>query len=259
MIVPGKTSDTGGYTIVYKRCLARIGRFGKHATRTWWHTREISMAHVVLIEPEAFLRSLVRPHVGALGEGIDVVSSVEEAQARAHNAAPLVVLARGCGDARYAAELACAFDLYAASDPARLILLETGAVPVGKAAAAYVHEIDRTLAGIQFTPPAQAGDARFGLVEEFPCDTYQPLARVGELPCGLVYLVRNRVSGLKELLVQTADDHPAASAVAHAIYRNFRERARPVDMLRHELARHHSFISSSSLPFDLARQADLAA
>jgi len=220
------------------------------------------MAHVVLIEPEACLRSLVRPHVGALGEGIEVVATVEEAQSRTRNASGLLVLARGRGDPRYAAELACGFDVYAAQDPVRLIVLETGAgpAPAGRAARAYLHEIDRTVAGVQFAPPPEPAEARLGLADEFPRDTYHALSRVGELPCGRVYLVRNRVSGLKELLVQTADDHPAAGAVAEALYRNFGSRARPwVDMLRHELARHHSFISSSSLPFDLAQQAGLAA
>jgi len=217
------------------------------------------MAHVVLIEPEAFLRALVRPHVVALGEDLDVVASIEEAQARACNAPGLMVLARGRGDPGYAAELACAFDVYAANDPTRLIVLETGAPPAGKGASAYVHEIDRTLAGTQFAPPAEPASCRLDLAAGFPCDAYQALSRVGELACGPVYLVRNRVSGVKELLVQTADDHPAASGVAHALYRNLRERAHPVDILRHEIARHHSFISSSSLPFDLARQADLAA
>jgi hypothetical protein len=220
------------------------------------------MAHVVLIEPEGFLRSLVRPHVGALGEGIEVVASIEEAQERARHAAGAVVLARGRGDAGYAAELACAFDVYAANDPTRLIVLEPGAgpVPAGKAASTYLHEIDRTVAGTQFSVPGGPADTALGLAQDFPCDTYQALSRVGELPCGLVFLVRNRVSGMKELLVQTADDHPAASRVAEALYRNFRERSRPwARMLRHELARYHSFISSSSLPFDLARQAGLAA
>jgi len=219
------------------------------------------MAHVVLIEPDAFLRSLVRPHLGALGEDMEVVASIEEAQARARHCAGLVVLARGRGDAGYAAELACAFDVYAANDPVRLIVLDAGAgaMPAGKAVGAYLLEIDRTLAGTQFSSPAEQADAHGGLADDFPRDTYQVLARVGELPCGLVFLVRNRVSALKELLVQTADDHPAASGVAHALYRNFRGRAGASDMLRHEVSRHHSFISSSSLPFDLARQADLAA
>jgi hypothetical protein len=220
------------------------------------------MAHVVLIEPERVLRSAVRVHVGALGEGIEVVDSIEEAQLRASRVERLLVLARGRGDARYGAELACAFDVYAADDPARLIVLEPGAgpVPAGKALATYLHEIDRTLAGTQFTTPVDTADPLLGLADDFPRDTYQALSRVGELPCGLVFLVRNRVSGLKELLVQTADDHPAASAVAEALYRSFRERARPwAQMLRHEVARYHSFICSGSLPFDLAQQAGLAA
>lgn len=218
------------------------------------------MPHVVLIEPEAFLRGLLRPHLGGLGEEVEVVATVEEAQARARNCAGLVVLARGRGDAGLAAELACAFDVYAASEPTRLIVLDAGgAVPAGKAVGAYLLEVDRTLAGTQRPTPREKADAHAGLAEDFPADAYQVLARVGELPCGLVFLVRNRVSGLKELLVQTADDDPASSAVAHALYRNFSARARPTDMLRHEVARHHSFISSSSLPFDLARQAGLAA
>ena len=220
------------------------------------------MAHVVLIEPEAGLRNLVRPHLGALGQGIEVVATVEEAQSRTRHASGLLVLARGRADPRYAAELACAFDVYADDDPTRLIVLEmgAGALPAGGAPAAYLHEIDRTLEGTDFAPPPEEAETQLGLADQFPRGTYQALSRVGELPCGLVYLVRNRVSGLKELLVQTDDGHPAASAVAEALYRNFATRARPwIDTLRHQLARHHSFISSGSLPFDLAQQAGLAA
>ncbi|HZZ92937.1 MAG TPA: hypothetical protein VFE23_10255 [Usitatibacter sp.] len=221
------------------------------------------MPHVVLIEPEGLLRSLVRPHLGAMGEGLHVVGTLEEAQALPRFREGLLVLARGRSDARYAAELACAFDLHAADEPVRLVVLETGAAafPEGNVAWTYLHEIDRTLACTHFTPGGAEGvDPRLGLAEDFPHDTYRPLARVGELACGAVYLVRNRVSGFKELLVQTCDDQIASGAVAQALYRNFRSRARPwIDMLRHEVTRHHSFISSSSLPFDLARQVDLAA
>jgi len=218
------------------------------------------MPHVVLIEPEAFLRSLLRSHLGALGEAVEVVATVDEAQAHARNCAGLVVLARGRGDAGLAAELACAFDVYAANAPTRLIVLDAGAaLPSGKGVGAYLLEVDRTLAGTQLPAPSGKPEAHAGLADDFPRDAYQVLARVGELPCGLVFLVRNRVSGLKELLVQTADDDAGSSGVAHALYRNFRARARATEMLRHEVARHHSFISSSSLPFDLARQAGLAA
>jgi hypothetical protein len=223
---------------------------------------ENSLAQVVLIEPEAALRNRVRPHLGGMGEAVDVVATIEEAQARAGFTERLLVLARGRGDPRYAAELACAFDIYAARNPARLSVIEVGRgdLPEGKGATSYLHELDRTLACTQFVAPGGAADASLGLAEDFPHDTYRALARVGELACGMVYLVRNRVSGLKELLVQTRDDDLAAGAVAAAIYRNLRLRAGScVDMLRHEITRHHSFISSTSLPHDLARQAELAA
>lgn len=219
--------------------------------------------HIVLIEPEASLRSLLRPHLGAMGEGICIAGSIEEAQSRAVFGSRALVVARGHGDARFAAELACAFDVGAGSDAARLIVLEAGGgpLPAGRAASAYLHEIDRTVACTQFSPPMpEAHDARLELAPDFPCDMYRALARVGEVACGHVYLVRNRVSGVKELLVQTRDDHPAAAQVAQALYRNFGERGRPwVDVLRHEVTPHHSFISSVTLPFDLARHAELAA
>ena len=219
--------------------------------------------HIVLIEPEGLLRNLLRPHLGAMGEGLAVVGSIEEAQSRAGPGARAIVIARGHGDARFAAELACAFDVGAASDTARLIVLDAGcaSLPPGRAASAYLQEVDRTVACMQFCPPVpEAHDARMGLAPDFPCDTYRALARVGEVACGYVYLVRNRVSGLKELLVQTRDDHPAAAQVAQALYRNFAQRGREgFDVLRHEVTPHHSFISSVTLPFDLARHAELAA
>ena len=219
-------------------------------------------AHIVLIEPEGLLRHLMRPHLGGMGDGLEVVGSIEEAQSRVGFGAPAIVVARGRGDPRFAAELACAFDV-GAGEAARLIVLEagTGPLPAGRAASAYLHEVDRTLACMQFCAPAtESHDARLELAPDFPCDTYRALARVGEVACGHVYLVRNHVSGLKELLVQTRDDHPAAPQVAQAIYRNFADRGRPwLDMLRHEVTPHHSFISSVTLPFDLARQAELAA
>ena len=198
-----------------------------------------------------------------MGEGLEVVGSIDEAQSRMGSGEPAIVVARGRGDPRFAAELACAFDLGFGPDAARLIVLEAGVAPVaaGRAAHAYLHEVDRTLACTQFSPPApESHDARLELAPDFPFDTYRALARVGEVACGDVYLVRNHVSGLKELLVQTRDDHPAAPQVAQAVYRNFADRGRPwVDVLRHEVTPHHSFISSVTLPFDLARQAERAA
>ena len=218
-------------------------------------------AHIVLIEPQGSLRDLMRPRLGALGEGLGIVGTLEEAQARVGFGELAIVIARGRGDPGLAAELACAFDVGA--DAARLIVLETGSAPLpaGRAASAYLHEVDRTLACMRSCPPVpEAVDAWLELAPDFPCDTYKALARVGEVACGHVYLVRNHATGLKELLVQTRDDHVDAPQVAQALYRNFAGRGRPwVDVLRHEVTRHHSFISSATLPFDLARQAELAA
>ncbi len=220
------------------------------------------MAHVLVLEEEPFLRNLVRPHLSALGESVHVVESIEEAQRRASARDSALLVVRGRGEARYAAELACAFEPRSGATLVRLILLETGATtpPEGKGAAAYLHELDRTIACSQFPQPFAARGAAGceGLAPDFPHDAYQAVARVGALDGGVVFLVRSRITGRKDLLVQTSDDEIASGAVVQALYRNFRACARPfVDILRHEVGRNHSFVASGCLPFDLARQAQL--
>jgi hypothetical protein len=223
-------------------------------------SERIPVSRVVVIEPDAAMRQRIRPGIAALAQGALVVETVDEAEARCRPGA--MVIARSSGEARFGAALACAFELQEGPAQIRLFAIDMGAgePPPGSEAGAFLREIDRVVAGRELSRLMDAPRSANcpGLAADFPHDLCAPLIRVGQLDCAEIYLVRNRVTGGKELLVQIADDAARAGDVAQALYRNFHGRCRPwTESLRHEITRHHSFISAASLPIELARLAQL--
>jgi hypothetical protein len=196
-------------------------------------------------------RTALQGRLAALGDHLELVGSIAEAQERASFEPRALVLARNAGGAAAAAAAACGFDLAQGPGAVRLVFIASHAV------SHFFHEVDRSVAEFQLRPEQAAPPLR-GLPEEFPHQTYVPLGRVGSVACAELLLVRHRITGSKELLVQV-EEGACAAEVADTLYRNFRARiAVAANVLRHELTRHHSFIAPGSIPFDFARQVDEA-
>lgn len=205
----------------------------------------------VVVEPDQALRPTFLHRFASLGDAFRVAGSIEEAQDLASRPRPCTVMARNPGGAALAAAMACGFDLGAA--PLRLVLVATDQ------ARAFYHEVDRMVAELQLP---RAVPAKADLVpEDFPHSTYQVQARLGGADCAGILLVRHRISGQKELLVQV-QECAAAEQVAHALYgayRNLRLRGKVAGkVLRHELTRNHSYIAPGSLPLEFARVVEAA-
>ncbi len=217
------------------------------------------MHRIVVIEPDPVLRHRVRHHLDTLSDRADVAASVEEAQELAWIAGDVLVVARGDGPPEAAARLACAFDLSDGVAPGTRLVVLGSCAGIGTDAAAtsaYLHEVDRIIARMML-PPAERRDAGAlepRLAPDFPLDAYQPLAHLGETRAANVFLVRNRVSGCKELLVQVEDSDEEARPILASLYRS-RGRKLRADRswpsFRHEIAALYSFVACDSLPFDL--------
>lgn len=211
------------------------------------------MHSVIVVEPDAQVRDALRARHLALGASFALTPSIEEAQQLALQAARAVIMARNTGGAAAAAAAACGFDLAAGPSFVRLILAAT------PSSSRFIHEVERVVAESSL-PPLAEGRSRASvghLPEEFPHASYVPLARVGRARCADIVLVRNRIVGAKELLVQVEEDPDGACDVAGTLYRIFKARAAvPPPMLRHELTRHHSYIAAGPLPLEFAREVD---
>lgn len=222
------------------------------------------MSRIIVIEPETAYRNAIRPHLAALGESVEVLATIEEAQYRGAQAADLLI-ARNAGGALEAARFACGFDLRVGPEGVRLVLMSpagTGAAPLGD----FLQEIDAVIARVMLPPaaPVRAFPGESPVSDDFPQDAYEPLERLGGLECAELLRVRNRVTGRKELLVQVADAHDGAQWVVRALYEEHRlhERASPaarVPHLRHEMTGLHSFLASDLIPLDFASKVETSA
>ena len=218
------------------------------------------MPHTVralIVEPDPGLKLTLQARYGGSTPPVRIVASLAEAEEAAEEAAsPLMVVARGdAGDAESAARIACAFNLQDMRVPLRLVVLSAAARPpfASPTLGAYLREIDHCLARASLAHALGLAKARVTVPGDFPNDLYAALAHVGTVDGADILLARNRITERKQLLVQTRDGEPAAALVWKAIYREMRERS-PGEMLRHELAAHHSYLASPSLPDDLARK-----
>lgn len=216
------------------------------------------MPHTVralIIEPDAGLKLTLHARYGGSTPPVRIVASLAEAQEASEEASsPLLVVARAeAGEAEDAARIACAFDLQDASVPLRLVVLSAAARPPfsSNSLGAYLREVDHCLARASLAYAVGLGKARVTVPCDFPSDLYVALAHIGTVAGADILLARNRLTDRKQLLVQTRDDEPDAVLVWKAIYREMQERSLG-GMLRHELAAHHSYLASPSLPFDLA-------
>ncbi len=211
---------------------------------------------VIVIEPEGARRARLIAHLGLARARVSMVACIAEAQSRLDAAEPAIVVARNEGGPEIAASLACAFDFEAFAHGLRIVVFNT---PAAQDATHYLRAVDRTLAGLRLPTGAMPDPARerLALPEEFPRD-FAALSRLGRLPCAEMFLVRSRVSARKELLLQVSDCEPGGGMVTEALYRLFRARRPPGAMLRHEATRHHSFLSSTWMPMELASSVEQA-
>jgi hypothetical protein len=209
------------------------------------------LPRVIVVEPVPSFRDALGTRLIALGERLAVVDTMAEAQEWAAAAPSVLVIARNAGGADHAAASACGFDLAQGPGALRLVLVAAHAV------SHYFHEVDRTVAEA-LLPAEPVPHGVPGLPAEFPHGTYVPLRQVGRAACAELVLVRHRITGAKELLVQV-EEQACAAEVQRMLYRNFQARqAVATGVLRHELTRHHSFIASRSIPLDFARHVDEA-
>jgi hypothetical protein len=210
------------------------------------------VSRVIVVEPLPAFRTALHARLSALGRRLVLVDNIAQAQEEAAAAPRALVLARNSGGPDAAAAAACGFDFAESPGAVRLILVTSHAI------SHFFHEVDRTVAEA-LLPAEHAAHGIEGLPEEFPYGTYVPLGRVGRVGCAELLLVRHRITGAKELLVQV-EEQSSAAEVSRTLYRNFKARlAVATRVLRHELTRHHSFIAPGAIPFDLARQVEEAA
>lgn len=222
------------------------------------------MPRIIVVERDAALRNAIRPHLAALGESLEVLATVEEAQLRGAQAADLLI-ARNPGGALEAVRFACAFELRMGPEGVRLVLVSPagpGPAPLGD----FLQEIDAIIARVMLptaaTVRALAGEGP--VAADFPQDAFEPLERLGALDCAEVLRVRNRVTGQKEMLVQVEDAHDGAQWVVRALYEEHRRHvptspAARVPHLRHEITGLHSFLASRLIPLDFASKVEGAA
>ena len=216
---------------------------------------------LVVVERDARVRAMLRPHFSPVAERVHIVAEEAEAHELVRFSPSALVLARNAEGAAHAARVACGFELQAGPGAVRLVLL--GAKDVALASArqlsAYLHDLDQCVA-VSSLPPSRTGDepARVEVAEDFPRDFFAPLARIGGMSGADIFLALNRITGRKELVVQVADDNESAFAAAEVMYAQL-EGCSACGPLRHEITRHHSFFSSRSLPLDLAQRADALA
>ena len=213
----------------------------------------------LIIEPDPALKVTLQARFGGSTPPVSIVASLEQAEHASEAATgSLLVIARSdAGDDENAARIACAFNLQDPRIPLRLVVLSAAARPPfpSQALSAYLREIDHCLARASLAHAIGLARARIAVPEDFPSDLYLALAHVGTVDGADILLARNRLTDRKQLLVQTRDAEPEAALVWKAIYREMRTRS-PGEMLRHELAAHHSYLASPSLPYDLARKVE---
>ena len=210
------------------------------------------MTRVIVVDPDARVRESLRARQPALGPALALTPSIIEAQELAQQAERSIIVARNLEGPEAAAAAACGFDLAAGPSFVRLILA------CAPSSTRFIHEVERIVAesSLPAGPDADAGRVD-SLPQEFPHVSYVPLARVGRARCAEILLVRNRIVGARELLVQVDEDPAGASEVAGAVYRSFAARAEvPARLLRHELTRDHSYIAAGPLPMEFAREVD---
>ena len=209
------------------------------------------MTRVIVVEPDPRVRDSLQARRLAPTDALTLTASMEEAQEHCQQAERSLVIVRNTAGPEAAAAAACGFDLAAGPLFVRLVMLATAS------SSRFVHEAECIVAELSLPPLPSPHAALDGLPGEFPHASYFPLARVGRARCADILLVRNRILGAKELLVQVDEDPAGAWDVAEALYRDFKSRpVRPAGLLRHELTRDHSYIAAGPLPLEFAREVD---
>ncbi|QJR10680.1 hypothetical protein DSM104443_01747 [Usitatibacter rugosus] len=224
---------------------------------------------IYVVEPDAELRKAIRPHLSALGENAGVIESVDGAPCEVPPGQDLLVIVRSPAVACRAAEFACGLDLCRDRHGVRLVVMGTtfDDPPSAKAVAEYLHELDQVIARVLLPPAERIGSSRAkdgsAIPADFPHDAYEAIRHMGELRNAHLLLVRNRVTGEKELLVQIEDSQAGAEAVSEILYAEHLchlnadpRRRKPV--LRHEMTGYHSFVTCATIPVNLAEKVERA-
>ena len=209
------------------------------------------MVRIIIVEPDPRVRDSVQARHLALGAALRITGDMAQAQELVAAVPRALVIARNHGGPEAAAAAACGFDLSRGPAFVRLVLASTPAAPL------FIHEVERLVAELSLPFEARRADGLPGLPAEFPHASYVAVSRAGRARCADLLLVRNRITGAKEWLVQVEEEPGAAEDVEAAIYRNFRQRAAVTSgLLRHELTRNHSYVGAGPLPLDFARAVD---
>ena len=210
------------------------------------------MTRVIIVDPDPRARDIIDARHPLLHGLLALTDDLAHAQELVQAASRSVVIVRHAAGPEGAAAAACGFDLAAGPGFVRLLMLST------PSRTRFVHEVDRLVAELSLPQEVAALKQVTGLPAEFPHGSYLPVARVGRARCSEIFLVRNRIAGTKELLVQVDEDAFGALDVATALYRNFDSRSALQGLLRHELTGDHSYIAAGALPFDFAHEVDQA-
>ena len=209
---------------------------------------------VLVVEPDPALHGALCARFAPLAGRVRVLQDPAQARDLAVFEPNVLVLVRNAHGAQAAAELACGFDLRPGCG-VRLVLLglPTPALASRRTYASYLHEVD-LCASLSRMPPARAEPPAPEVepAPDFPRDAFVPLARLGSVAGGEIFLCRNRLSLRKELVVQSNDADPSSPALLEVLYAELAAHGAAGHVLRHEIAAHHSFVSARALPFDLA-------